>query len=70
MDMEGAVSDCNKAIALDPENKNAFFLRGLAHYELGRKEQACEDFSKAINLGFSILRIAEKQRCAEFWGED
>lgn len=70
MDMEGAVSDCNKAIALEPENKNAWFLRGLAHYELGHKEQACEDFSKAIDLGFSILRIAEEQRCAEFWEKD
>lgn len=67
VDMEGAVSDCNKAIALEPENKNAWFLRGLAHYELGSKEQACEDFSKAIDLGFSILRIAEEKRCAEFW---
>jgi tetratricopeptide (TPR) repeat protein len=68
-DMEGALKDCNKAIALDPENKNAYFLRGLAHYELGSKEQACEDFSKAIDLGFSILRIAEEQRCAEFWND-
>ncbi|MFW6310470.1 MAG: tetratricopeptide repeat protein, partial [Prolixibacteraceae bacterium] len=25
VDMEGAVSDCNKAIALEPENKNAWF---------------------------------------------
>ena len=66
-DMKGVVSDCNKAIALDPENKNAFFLRGLARYELGQKEQACEDFSRAIKLGFSILKIAEEKRCAEFW---
>ena len=67
MDMEGAKRDCNKAIALDPENKNAYFLRGLAHYELGQKEQACEDFSRAIELGFSILKIAEEKRCREFW---
>ncbi len=65
--MKGAVDDCNKAIALEPDNKNAYFLRGLAKYELGEKEQACEDFSRAIELGFSILRIAEEQRCAEFW---
>jgi len=65
--MKGAVDDCNKAIALDPENKNAFFLRGLAEYELGEKEKACEDFSRAIELGFSILRIAEEQRCGEIW---
>ena len=66
-DMKGAVADCNKAIALESDNKNAYFMRGLARYELGEKEQACEDFSRAIELGFSILRIAEEQRCGEFW---
>lgn len=66
-DMEGVINDCNKVIALDPGNKNAYFLRGLANYELGMKEKACNDFSRAIKLGFSILRIAEEQRCKEFW---
>jgi hypothetical protein len=66
-DMEGVISDCNKAIGLEPENKNAWFLRGLANWELGFKEKACDDFSRAIELGFSILRIAEEQRCSEYW---
>ncbi|MBW6535310.1 MAG: tetratricopeptide repeat protein [Mariniphaga sp.] len=66
-DMEGVISDCNKAIELDPENKNAWFLRGLAFWELGFKEKACNDFTRAIELGFSILRIAEEQRCSEYW---
>lgn len=66
-DMKGAVDDCNKAINLDHENKNAFFMRGLAEYELGEKKKACEDFTRAIELGFSILRIAEEQRCSEYW---
>jgi len=66
-DMEGVISDCIKAIELEPENKNAWFLRGLANWELGFKEKACDDFLQAIDLGFSILRIAEEQRCREYW---
>lgn len=66
-DLNGVVLDCNKAISLDPKNKNAYFLRGLARYELGEKEQGCEDFSKAVELGFSVLRIAEQERCGDFW---
>ena len=66
-DLEGALMDCNKAIELEPDNKNAYFLRGLALYGLGEKERACNDFSKAIELGFSILREAEYQRCSEYW---
>jgi hypothetical protein len=66
-DMEEVVSDCNKAIELEPENKNAWFLRGLANWELGFKEKACDDFTRAIELGFSILRMAEEQSCSEYW---
>lgn len=66
-DLKGVMDDCNKVIELDQTNKNAYFLRGLARYELGEKEEACADFEKAIELGFSVLRIAEEHRCAEFW---
>jgi tetratricopeptide (TPR) repeat protein len=69
-DLNGVVLDCNKAISLDPNNKNAYFLRGLARYDLGEKEQGCEDFSKAIELGFSILRIAEQEKCVEYWNKE
>lgn len=68
-DLEGVVEDCNQAILLDPENKNAYFLRGLARYDLGQKGEACADFETAIELGFSILRIAEQEKCADFWQE-
>ena len=69
-DLSGVVSDCNKAISLEPDNKNAYFLRGLARYELGEKEQGCEDFSKAIELGFSVLRIAEQEKCIDYWDKE
>lgn len=66
-DLKGVVSDCNKSIAIDPGNKNAYFLRGLALYGIGEKQQACTDFHHAIQLGFSILAEAEKEKCEEFW---
>lgn len=69
-DMKGVVEDCSMALQLDNKNKNAYFLRGLARYELGEKSDACLDFSTAIDLGFSILAIAEKEKCREFWNTD
>jgi tetratricopeptide (TPR) repeat protein len=66
-DLNGVIFDCNKAISLDPSDKNAYFLRGMARYELGEKEQGCEDFNRAIELGFSVLRIAEQEKCIDFW---
>lgn len=68
-DLPGVIEDCNQAITLEPDNKNAYFLRGLALYETGEMEKACEDFSKAIELGFSVLRVAEYEKCKEFWQE-
>ena len=65
--LEGVVSDCNQALELEPDNKNAYFLRGLAYYGLGKKEEACRDFYRAIELGFEILKEAEYDKCAEFW---
>ena len=69
-DMKGVLSDCNKAISLEPENKNAWFLRGLANFELGEKQEACNDFSRAIELGFSVLQMAEEYRCRDYWNEE
>lgn len=66
-DMEGVIKDCSKAIFLDSLNKNAYFLKGLALYELGEAEAACANFEKAISLGFSVLRMAEKEKCRAFW---
>ena len=66
-DLQGVVSDCNRALELDPESKNAYFLRGLATYSLGNQKQACEDFYKAIELGFTVLKNAESERCSEYW---
>jgi tetratricopeptide (TPR) repeat protein len=69
-DLEGAVGDCSRVIELEPENKNAWFLRGLALYELGRQEEGCRDFSRAIDLGFSILKEAEYEKCRTYWHDN
>jgi len=69
-DLEGVIFDCNKSIALDNKDKYAFFLRGLAKYDLGYEEEGCQDFKTAIRLGFSILKRAEQQKCSEYWIEN
>lgn len=66
-DFEGVFLDCNRSIAIDSTDKNAFFLRGIALYELGKKQQACNDFKKAIELGFTILKEVKKENCEAFW---
>ncbi len=69
-DLEGVIQDCNQCIKLDPNNKNAFFLRGSAWYEMGEVKAACADYERAIQLGFSILRLAEQEKCSVYWKDD
>lgn len=64
---KGIVYDCSKAIALNPTDKNAFFLRGLGYYGLGEKQKGCDDFQKSIDLGFEILKEAEYDKCKDYW---
>lgn len=66
-DLKGVVYDCNKSIALDSTNKNAYFLRGLAFYGLGEEQKGCADFKKSIDLGFEILKEAEYNKCKDYW---
>jgi hypothetical protein len=66
-DLQGVMEDCNNAIELDPDHKNAYFLRGLALYGLGKKEAACADFHRAVELGFTVLKEAEYDKCSEYW---
>ena len=47
----GAIQDWDKAIALNPENDDAYYSRGLLKLALGEKNGACLDLSKAGELG-------------------
>ncbi len=69
-DLQGVVENCNKAVALDPTDKNSYFMRGMAKYDLGQREEACDDVQRAIDLGFDFLRPAFESRCNAYWSKD
>jgi tetratricopeptide (TPR) repeat protein len=48
---KGCIEDCNTAILLNPKCSNSFLIRGRAYYKQGNKQKACEDWSKAGELG-------------------
>lgn len=50
-DFKGCIENCTKAIILNPSLKNSFLFRGRAKYKLGQRIGACEDWSKAGELG-------------------
>lgn len=46
----GALTDYNKVIALDPENKEAHYNRGIVKYQLGQYQSAIEDLELCMQL--------------------
>lgn len=48
---QGAISDYNKAIELNPNYADAYNNRSIAKESIGDLNGACEDARKAISLG-------------------
>jgi tetratricopeptide (TPR) repeat protein len=50
-DIKGCIEDCNQALILNDKLANSYLIRGRAKYKLGKKEEACEDWSDAGQYG-------------------
>ncbi|PKN06383.1 MAG: hypothetical protein CVU72_04765 [Deltaproteobacteria bacterium HGW-Deltaproteobacteria-7] len=48
--LEKAIVHYNEAIRINPVYAHAYYNRGIAHYILGQKKRALEDFKEAIHL--------------------
>ena len=54
-DFQGAISDYNEAIRLNPNNALAYNNRGFAKYELEDKQGAISDYNEAIRLNSNYV---------------
>ena len=50
-DYEGALGDYTEAIKNEPSNADLYFERGNVNQLLYKKDSACKDFAKAVQLG-------------------
>ena len=61
------MNDFNYAIELKPNEALYYFARGITKYDLGQKDNALEDFDKAIELkpsmaNQSIIQKLKKEK--------
>jgi Flp pilus assembly protein TadD len=47
-----AIQDYDEAIRLNPQDAEAYYVRGLIYGELGKSDEAARDFAKAKELGY------------------
>ena len=52
--------DLDKAITLEPENKNILLTRAYLHLKEGHKHLAKQDFERAIQLGVPQGQLKEE----------
>lgn len=58
-----AITDFSKAIELKNDYGLAYFSRGIASINSGKKDAGCNDLKQAINFGFSPANEAMNQLC-------
>ncbi len=51
-DKQGALTDCNRALQINPQEAQAYYNRGLIYRGLGDTRKAIEDLQKAVKLFF------------------
>jgi tetratricopeptide (TPR) repeat protein len=69
-DYEKAIEDFDLALILNEGYAEVYYYRGLCKLELGAKEQACNDWYEAYDLGFKrVIKIIEAN-CALEKGND
>ncbi|MBT4060714.1 MAG: tetratricopeptide repeat protein [Lentimicrobiaceae bacterium] len=66
-DTRGAIADCEISIAINPNDKNAYLMLGLAQYKSGMIEDACLNYKKSIDLGLTYLTDNQYEDCKDYW---
>jgi tetratricopeptide (TPR) repeat protein len=51
--LQEAKKDCNRALEINEFNSRAFYERAMINIELDLKDEACHDFKKAKELGYT-----------------
>jgi hypothetical protein len=72
-DLQGALSDCNLALQIDPGLTDALDSRGLVNLKLGRFAEAIKDYTKAVlqvlavTVGRSLGKHPTNFRVTKLW---
>jgi len=70
-DNDRAITDYNKAIKLDPNNPEVYYLRGIVYYERKDYDRAIKDYNKAIKINPKVAMIYNNRgKAYEFKGDN
>ena len=62
-DYNGSIVDAKKAVNLNSKMSNSYLILGRSYFRLGKKDLACESWSKALDLGNVDVRDYMTKYC-------
>ncbi|WP_026950717.1 tetratricopeptide repeat protein [Algoriphagus mannitolivorans] len=62
---EGALADFTLATSIDPDHASGHYHKGIAFQKLGKKELACEEFKRGMELGMEASKKAFEKACGK-----
>ena len=62
-DFYGAISDFMRAIEYDKDDGEIIYYLGLTKYQIGDKNGACNDWRKAVKLGYTEASKSLARNC-------
>ncbi len=65
-DFKSALKDYDAMVILDPENGELYYNRAIIKYQLGQKDEACQDFRQAANQGYQRAYSMLRSYCGQY----
>ncbi len=62
-DYTGSIDDFNKLCEMNPKNGEAYYYKANAEDNAGKKEEACADWDKALELGETRAQPLKAKNC-------
>lgn len=64
-DFKGSIEDCSHVISVNPTFFQPYLQRGIAYLELNRRDAACDDFHRAMELGSQNAQQLIQGNCGQ-----
>ena len=63
------VSDCQKALEIDPKTVKGYFFLGQAHLELENYDESINYFKRGMNISFETCICRERSKVFNAWNK-
>ena len=64
-DFTGSIKSMTKAISINSNSENSYYIRGLSYLKIGKLIEGCNDLKKAKELGVKEMDKDYYKKCTK-----